>query len=633
MKSITHHKSKIINYTAATVGLVLTFVVLTAATPIKNLVFQTSVDAGGNNITNLAAPTNPADAATKGYVDASLVSHTGATNLFSANTNGLVPASGMNSANFLRGDGSWQAITSFPGTITLPQISTNGAATNLVIGFNGACAAWVSQPSGSSGTNYVYTNITNTVFTNTTNNIYTNITNTVFTNWTNFVYTTNTVFTNITTSLTNNLSFSPPLVLTGNTNVSIANIPLTTISTNGATAGGFVFWNGTTYADSSYQALTGLTYTNLLYGPGSTVATGTGLNTQVIGINPTGATTNSFIGYNGSSVAWSSSLPIQSLATNGAATNKVIGFNGTTAAWMTSATGSSILSFRNRIIDGDMRIAQRGTSFTVANTASVTSANYTLDRWYCIASGGTPAFAQAAGSSPFPYTAQITGASGVTALTLGQRIESNNIQDLAGSTVTLSAYLKSSTLTSVTWTAYYANSADSFGTKTSIATGTFTINSTLTQYSTPISLPSNAVNGVAIEFSTGAFTGGTLTVTGVQLEPGTTVTTFEELPTSLELSMCQRYYWQGKPFNQFNFSAYTTGCVGCFTVSFHVTMRATPTLGSSITGATYNGCSLGSSGQGATPEGFAFTLNSTSATGNAYCVLGSSDYFTASAEL
>jgi len=41
---------------------------LIAATPIKNLVFQSNVDAGGYQITNLGSPTNSSNAATLGYV-------------------------------------------------------------------------------------------------------------------------------------------------------------------------------------------------------------------------------------------------------------------------------------------------------------------------------------------------------------------------------------------------------------------------------------------------------------------------------------------------------------------------------------------------------------------------------------
>ena len=96
----------------------------------------------------------------------------------------------------------------------------------------------------------------------------------------------------------------------------------------------------------------------------------------------------------------------------------------------------------------------------------------------------------------------------VTAIGFGQRIEQKNSFDLANTTATLSCYISNSLLTTVTWTAYYANSADSFGTlasptRTQISTGTFTVTSTRTQYSTNISIPSAATTGIEIVFTVG----------------------------------------------------------------------------------------------------------------------------------
>jgi hypothetical protein len=170
----------------------------------------------------------------------------------------------------------------------------------------------------------------------------------------------------------------------------------------------------------------------------------------------------------------------------------------------------------------------------------------------------------------------------VTALTFGQRIESVNIQDLANTNVTLSAYIKSSALTSITWTAYYANSVDGFSSKTSIASGTFTITSTMTRYTANISLPSGAANGVAIEFSVGSFTSGTLTVTGVQLETGSSATTFEQVPMGIALSNCQRYYevLGANSTGNLALMGYASGNSDWYGVpwKFSVTKRATPTV-------------------------------------------------------
>jgi hypothetical protein len=99
----------------------------------------------------------------------------------------------------------------------------------------------------------------------------------------------------------------------------------------------------------------------------------------------------------------------------------------------------------------------------------------------------------------------------------------------------------------VSWTAFYANTTDTFGTlasptRTQIATGTFTVNSTLARYSTRINIPSAATTGIEILFTVGAQTSGTWTIDNVQLEPGTLATPFKRRQVGEELLLCQRYY-------------------------------------------------------------------------------------------
>ena len=205
---------------------------------------------------------------------------------------------------------------------------------------------------------------------------------------------------------------------------------------------------------------------------------------------------------------------------------------------------TTLLSFRNKIINGDFKIDVRNQAASQTITAGAALA-YTLDRWYAYCTGANTTIQQISTSGEYRY--RFTGLASVTGVGLGQRIESDNCVDLAGKSATLSCKLSSTSLTSITWAAYYANSKDSFGTlasptRTSIASGTFTINTTETRYSATMSVPAGATTGIEIVLSGGALLGSqTLTIGDVQLETGAVLTNYEVRPRALEELLCQRY--------------------------------------------------------------------------------------------
>lgn len=286
----------------------------------------------------------------------------------------------------------------------------------------------------------------------------------------------------------------------------------------------------------------------------------------------------------------------------------------------------------NILINGDMRIDQRNAGASQTITAAAALA-YTVDRWHAWCTGANVTGQRVAGSGSTPYRYQFTGAASVTAIGFAQRIEAANTSGFAGQTATISVDLANSLLTSITWTAYYANSADAFGTvasptKTQIATGTFTVNSTVTRYETPISMPANAANGIEIVLSVGAQTSGTWTIGNVKLEIGATATDFENESVSTELDRCKRY---------FNRRASTTAnCIfgaGVITASSQAncnvaypTMRTTPTLAFSAgstfrvySTAGYTGSAIGLSS--ATPDTANVALTISGATAGDGCLL------------
>jgi hypothetical protein len=238
-----------------------------------------------------------------------------------------------------------------------------------------------------------------------------------------------------------------------------------------------------------------------------------------------------------------------------------------------------------------MMVDQRNAAASQTFTAAAALA-YSVDRWYGYCTGANVTGQQIAGSGAVQNRYRFTGAASVTAVGFGQRIEQKNSYDLAGSTCTLSADLAiSATLTTVTWTAYYATTtADTFGslaspTVTSIATGTFTVSATVTNFTTNISIPAAATTGIQILFTVGALTAGlTWTIGNVQLEKGSTATSFDYRPYGTEFMLCQRYYYRqtalgnNSPF--FVGQTFSAAQQNYFT-QFPVQMRASPSLGTS----------------------------------------------------
>lgn len=274
-----------------------------------------------------------------------------------------------------------------------------------------------------------------------------------------------------------------------------------------------------------------------------------------------------------------------------------ITINGTSGVTVpTQFDSASSFGFKNRIINGAMQTAQRATSATITAGSTIAAGYSTVDRFYVYCTGANVTAAQVAGTGATRNRLQITGASSVTSVGIGQRIESLNSYDMAGSTATLSVDIANTLLTTVTWTASYATTtADTFGTLasptvTQIATGTFTVSSTSATYSAQISIPAAATTGIQIVFTVGAQTSGTWTIGNVQLEKSSVATSFDVRPYTTELQLCQRYYeTQQYSFRSFN------GNAGAVTLlnsqSLAVVKRATPTV--SISDVTYTNASSG----------------------------------------
>jgi len=258
--------------------------------------------------------------------------------------------------------------------------------------------------------------------------------------------------------------------------------------------------------------------------------------------------------------------PTAAFSNTGGDVGKALVVNSTATGVSIGTAGFNLNSSNiNRIINGAMAIDQRNAGAAQTITASAALA-YTADRWYAYCTGANVTGQRITGSANNQYAYRFTGAASVTGIGFGQRIEAANSFDLAGSTVTLGVDLANSVLTSVTWTVYYANTSDTFGTlasptRTQISTGTFTVNSTLSRYSTQIFIPSAATTGIEIVFSVGAQTSGTWTIDNVQLEAGPLATPFERRNIPQELVNCQRYYSKSYAINTVPGTVTNSGCI------------------------------------------------------------------------
>ena len=246
------------------------------------------------------------------------------------------------------------------------------------------------------------------------------------------------------------------------------------------------------------------------------------------------------------------------------------------------------MGFRNRLMNANMAIAQRATSATVTAGTAVPTASTgypAVDRFFVYSTGANVTAARVAGAGNTQYRMQITGAASVTTVGVGQRIEQLNSYDLAGGNATLSVDLANSALTTVTWTASYATTADTFGTigtptKTQIATGTFTVNSTVTNYTATFAVPAAATTGVEILLTVGAQTSGTWTIGNIQLEAGSVASPFERRDYGRELMMCQRYCWVINSTGQDTMwgSGRWEGNLGYIQLVYPVVMRSQPSI-------------------------------------------------------
>jgi hypothetical protein len=295
-----------------------------------------------------------------------------------------------------------------------------------------------------------------------------------------------------------------------------------------------------------------------------------------------------------------------------------IAISGTTGITLAGQFDSaSTFGFRNRIINGAMVIDQRNAGASVTPTADNT---YIVDRWRTRNAGGAGRFSAVQSSTSaanFPTSLLLTvtttsAPSGTELYGIQQDIEGYNIADFnfgtanaqsvavsfqvrSSLTGTYCVSLRNSGASRSNVAEFTINAANTFETKTIVFVGdtagtwlstngaglvlTVCLGSGSTREGTAGSWQASNIVATSNQVDWINTSGATFYITGVQLEKGSTATSFDYRPYGTELALCQRYYYRAQADDTsylfgtgFAFSATN----GAFTGSFPVTMRVSP---------------------------------------------------------
>ena len=260
----------------------------------------------------------------------------------------------------------------------------------------------------------------------------------------------------------------------------------------------------------------------------------------------------------------------------------------------TGGAVSPYVAGKNKIINGDFGIWQRGTSFS--NPAANA---YNADRFvlYFDGTGATRTISQQTftpGTAPVPgyegqyffrYAQTVAGTSNTVNL-LYQKIE--NVQTFAGQSVVLSFWAKADSARSITCTANQNFGSGGSADVDTNFTGTASVTTSWQRFSFTVAVPSISGKTIGTSSFLGirlflpAGTTPTIDIWGVQVEAGSVATPFTTATGTLsgELAACQRYYYRITPSGQYGFYGNGVGISATsasVSVPLKTTMRVLPT--------------------------------------------------------
>ena len=305
-----------------------------------------------------------------------------------------------------------------------------------------------------------------------------------------------------------------------------------------------------------------------------------------------------------------------------AISGSTITFADLTTQTTAALNAPSTPGFRNRIINGDMRIDQRNAGASVTATGNP----FTVDRWRAVISQAAKFTVQQNAGSVTSAVGFVNylGATSSSAYSitssdyfiLRQVIEGFNVADLAwgtasAATVTLSFRVYSSLTGTFGGSLQNYNQNRSYPFSYSIPTANTwtTINVTIAGDTTG-TWDKNNTGGIIVDFGlgvgstysttagawasgtyiapTGAVSvvgtnGATFYITGVQLEQGSTATEFERRPIGTEVMLCRRYFTI-LPMGLARSPNAWVGGAGPMNSQPYGTMRAQPSLSYTLSG-------------------------------------------------
>lgn len=285
-----------------------------------------------------------------------------------------------------------------------------------------------------------------------------------------------------------------------------------------------------------------------------------------------------------------------SLVKNGASDIRTLGDAIDTSVWNVGFGQAG----KNKIINGDFGIWQRGTSFSNPSTTA-----YTADRFLVEHDGAgatrtisqqtfTPATAPVAGyEGTYFLQYAVSGGTSNTYQQIEQRIE--NVRTFAGQTVTFSFWAKADAARTIDILVNRNFGSGGSTADQSSVGSTLNITTSWARYSVTGTMGS--VSGKTIGAGSylqwimrfAAATAQTVSIWGVQLEYGSKATPFQTASggsPQAELAMCQRYYerWSLETSN-IAFAGFNNSTTnGYHTWHFHTKKRSEPTISVSAAG-------------------------------------------------